>query len=218
MSRFARLTCSKENHGQMPFEFICLAELCQHHGKWLSCLSCCDEFHHSHKKDLVTVKAIVVEMEEACDQSKGHMLDILLGGLSTCCSEEDLRSNLAELLAYRRNPVRFEKPLDEEMEAIQSNTRRHYQRINERQTARTVSERSTVLSKPFISPVLSFKESQHYLLSSPFCLQSRDEQMMTVFAQPSLSKFHESVKVRLRVDRCTPSWLAVGLSVGQSKY
>ena len=42
--------------------------------------------------------------------------------------------------------------------------------------------------------------------------------MMTVFAQPSLSKFHESVKVRLRVDRCTPSWLAVGLSVGQSKY
>ena len=87
----------------------------------------------------MTIKEIIVEMQRLCEKSNGHMLDILLGGLSTCCSEEDLRSNLAELLAYRRDPVRFEKPLDEEMEAIQSNTRRHYRRVKERQTARTVS-------------------------------------------------------------------------------
>ena len=43
-------------------------------------------------------------------------------------------------------------------------------------------------------------------------------ELTTVFALPSLSKFHHSIDITLKIDRYTPSWLAVGLSIGQARY
>ena len=73
--------------------------------------------------------------------------------------------------------------------------------------------------KPFITPILNFKESQLYTLNSPFSItSSKDNQLTTAFAHPSLSKFHDSIDFIVKIDRCTPSWVGVGLSIGQSKY
>ena len=85
------------------------------------------------------------------------MLEILLEGMITCNNEDDLRSNIKEILAFRSNPKRFEEVLDEEMEGIRDNTRRHYLRMMERQTARSISEKSTQIMKPFATPILTFK-------------------------------------------------------------
>ena len=78
-------------------------------------------------------------MEENWEKTEYNMLAILLEGMKTCGSYEDLKTNVAELLAYRNKSDRFEKILDEEMEVIQGNTQRHYQRIHERNTARSIS-------------------------------------------------------------------------------
>ena len=72
--------------------------------------------------------------------------------------------------------------------------------------------------KPYITPVLTFKENHQYIFNSPFSITNRDNQLTTVFAHPSLSKFHESTNIKIKIDRCTPSWIAVGLSIGQVKY
>jgi hypothetical protein len=66
--------------------------------------------------------------------------------------------------------------------------------------------------------VLSFKEGSNYTLNSPFSATLISNELTTLFALPSLSKFHHSIDITLKVDRYTPSWLAVGLSIGQAKY
>jgi hypothetical protein len=38
---------------------------------------------------------------------------MLLEGMKSCNTYDDIRSNLGELLAYRNNPKRYEKLLDE---------------------------------------------------------------------------------------------------------
>jgi hypothetical protein len=80
--------------------------------------------------------------------------------------------------------------LDEEMGNLQANTQRHYQRIHEQHTARSINEKSTLMMKPLITPVLTFKDNSRYTLNSPFSITNKDGQLVTAFAEPCLSKFH----------------------------
>ena len=104
------------------------------------------------------------------------------------------------------------------MENIQKTTQRHYQRIHESKTARSISERSTQLLKPLVTPILTFKQHPLYTLNSPFSISNSNNQLTSIFAHPTLSKIHDSIDITLKIDRYTPSWLAVGLSTGQVKY
>ena len=72
--------------------------------------------------------------------------------------------------------------------------------------------------KPYITPVLTFKPNHQYIFNSPFSITSKDNELVTTFAYPSLSKFHESIKIKIKIDRYTPSWMGIGLSIGQNKY
>lgn len=72
--------------------------------------------------------------------------------------------------------------------------------------------------KQLINPVLNFKEGANYTLNTPFSVTSLKDELTTIFAYPNLSKFHDSIDVTIKIDRYTPSWLAVGLSIGQAKY
>jgi hypothetical protein len=81
-----------------------------------------------------------------------------------------------------------------------------------------MEEKSNQMLKPYITPILSFKEGSNYTLNSPFSVTAEREELTTVFAYPTLSKFHDSIDIALKIERYTPSWLAIGLSVGQSKY
>ena len=68
--------------------------------------------------------------------------------------------------------------------------------------------------KPFITPVLNFKENQQLAFNSPFSITNKHNQLTTVFAYPSLSKYHDSVAIKVKIDRYTPSWIGIGLSIG----
>jgi len=85
------------------------------------------------------------------------------------------------------------------MEALQTSTRQHYQRVHERQTARSISSKSSLMAKPYITPILNFKQSHQYILNSPFCITSKSEELITAFAYPNLSKFHESVDLKVKI-------------------
>lgn len=39
-----------------------------------------------------------------------------------------------------------------------------------------------------------------------------------MLAYPTLSKFHDSIAITVKIDRYTPAWLGIGLSIGESKY
>lgn len=69
-----------------------------------------------------------------------------------------------------------------------------------------------------ITPVLTFKEHSSYALESLFTVSNPSNQLVTAFAYPSLSKFHDSISITIRIDTCTPSWIGIGLSVGENKY
>lgn len=105
------------------------------------------------------------------------------------------------------------------MERLQARTSEHYQRLHERMTARTLSQKSSLISKNTISPVLTFREGPGYTLNSPFSATNNSKNtILTLTAHPALTKFYDSITTTLRIDRATPNWLAIGLSIGQQPY
>lgn len=44
------------------------------------------------------------------------------------------------------------------------------------------------------------------------------EKLVTALAYPALTKFQDSTEVSLKIERLTPFWLGVGLSLGKKKY
>lgn len=54
---------------------------------------------------------------------------------------------------------------------------------------------------------------------SPFKVTSHSQnKLVTIHAQPALSKYHDSISTTLRIDKATPNWIAIGLSIGQQGY
>ena len=72
--------------------------------------------------------------------------------------------------------------------------------------------------KPLVTPILTFKENHQYTLNSPFSITNKENNLTTVNAYPSLSKFHDSISLKIKIDKYTPSWLGIGVSIGQTKY
>jgi hypothetical protein len=141
----------------MSVEYVCLHGLCQENNHSLGCLYCAQEYHQDHIRDVVAIKVILAEMAHQ-KQGKGYnVLAILLKGIETCHSLKELQTNFAEVLAYRKNPQRFEDLVDEEAQALQKKAQEYYKRSHKQQTEREVSRKSSQLVKPSITPILSFK-------------------------------------------------------------
>lgn len=105
------------------------------------------------------------------------------------------------------------------MQNIQISTRNYYKRTIQKQLTNSSSNKQAYLIKPFITPILTFKEGEHYQLDSPFCITAtKHQELITVFAHPNLTKLHDSIDIKVKINRQTPSWLGIGLSSGQSKF
>jgi hypothetical protein len=122
------------------------------------------------------------------------------------------------VIAYRNNPQRFESLVDDELQTLQKKAEQFYQRSHKQKTVSEVNRKSSQLVKESIIPILTFKECSNCTQNSPFSVTLNKNELTTVFALPSLSKFHDSIDITLKIDRYTPSWLAVGVSIGQNKY
>ena len=79
----------------MPFEYVCRHPSCLTHNQWLSCFHCCKEFHDTHTHSLTSIKQILTQLEAAQEQTESKMLSVLLRGMQTCHSPEDIKTNLA---------------------------------------------------------------------------------------------------------------------------
>lgn len=69
-----------------------------------------------------------------------------------------------------------------------------------------------------VTPLLTFKDSSNYTLNTPFSITNPRNSLITALAYPTLSKFHDSTAITVKIDRYTPAWLGIGLSIGESKY
>jgi hypothetical protein len=63
----------------------------------------------------------------------------------------------------------------------------------------SISRKSSQLVKPAITPVLSFKDHPNCVHTSPFSVALARNELTTVVALPSLSKFHHSIDITLKI-------------------
>lgn len=42
--------------------------------------------------------------------------------------------------------------------------------------------------------------------------------MVTAFAYPPLNRFQDSIEMNIKIEKITPFWMGIGVSVGKKKY